>query len=100
MSGIRNVLKKENMCVIALVIFYENRTNNTMKVFRVLSCVLYTVIENYVCIAYLCCQSKKLSLICSDKVFYDGSYNELLGIGIPEVLMNFISCHGFMKKTD
>ena len=25
-------------------------------------------------------------------------YNELIGIGIPEVLMNLIYCHRFMKK--
>ena len=70
------------------------------KMFRVLSCVLYYVIENYFCIEYLCCQSKPLSVICYDKMFASTSYNELPGIGIPEVLMNLISCHGFMKKTD
>ena len=52
MSGIRNFMKK-NMCVIALVIFYENIKTNLMKVFRELSCVLYYVIDNYVCIDYL-----------------------------------------------
>ena len=28
------------------------------------------------------------------------SSNELLGIGIAEVLMNLISCHGLMKKIN
>ena len=56
-----------NMCVIALLMFYENRINNKMKVFRVLSCALYYVIENYVCIDYLCFQSKTLNVICCDK---------------------------------
>ena len=40
MSGIKNVLKKENTCVFAQVIIYENITTNPMKVFRVLSCVI------------------------------------------------------------
>ena len=46
MSGIRNVLNKYNKCVIALAIIDENRTTNPMKVFMVLSCVLYNVIDN------------------------------------------------------
>ena len=70
-----------------------------MKVLRVLSRVLYSFIENYVCIDYLGCQYKRLSTICSDKIFSGMSYNSFLGIGIPEVLMNLISCHGFMKDN-
>ena len=46
MSGIRKILKKENTYVIALVMFYENRTTNAIKVLRVLSCVIYTIVEN------------------------------------------------------
>ena len=60
-----------------------------------LSFVVYYVIDNYVCIEHLGCKYKKLSVICYDKVFEDRSYNELIGIDIPEVLM--ISGHGFMK---
>ena len=47
MSGIRNFIKK-NTCVIALVIFDENITTNPMRVFMVLNCILYSVIDNYV----------------------------------------------------
>ena len=43
--------------------FYETRADNPGKNFRVLSCVIYTIIKNYVCIDYLDCQSKKLSEI-------------------------------------
>ena len=71
-----------------------------MKVLRVLSRVLYSFIENYVCIDFLGCKYKKLSTICSDKIFSGMSYNSFLGIGIPEVLMNLISCHGFMKELN
>ena len=100
MAGIKYILEKDNMCVIALVIFYENRTMNPMKVFRVLIFVLYSFIENYGCIDCICCQYKKLSIICSDKLFADMSYNEFLGIGIPIVLMNFISYHVLMKDEN
>ena len=55
-SGIKSVIKKENACVISLAKFYETRTTNPEKMFRVFSCVLYSVIENYVCIDYLGCQ--------------------------------------------
>ena len=95
-TGIRNVPKK--MCVIALVMFYENRTNNATKVYRVLSCVLCPVIYNYVCIDFLCCQSKTISDVSGDIVFEKKIYNELIGIGIPEVLINLIILHGFMKN--
>ena len=74
--------------------FYDNITNNAKKVHSVLSCVLYYVIYSYVFIDYLCFQSKTISDISNDKVFEDKSYNELLGIGIPELLMNLILCHG------
>ena len=33
-----------------------------------LICVIYSIIDNYVCIDYLDCQSKKLSVICMDKI--------------------------------
>ena len=51
-------------------------------------------------IYYLCCQSKTISDISSDKLFEDKSYYELIIIGIPSMLMNIISCHGFMRNTN
>ena len=68
-------LKKENTCVITLVMIYENKKTNPMKVFRVLSCVLYYVINSYVCVDHLCFQYKNLSVICYDKTFMGMSYN-------------------------
>ena len=100
MKDIKHLWGKKDTCVIVLVIFNETKTKNPTKVYRVLSFVLYSVIENYVCIDYICCHSKKLSFISSAKIFEETSYNELLGIGIPELLMNLISCHVFMKKTN
>ena len=40
--------------------FYETR-NNPKKDFKVLSCVIYKIIINYVCIDYIARQQKKLS---------------------------------------
>ena len=65
-----------------------------------LSCIVYNLIDNYVCIDYLLCQSKTLSAISCDPTFKDTSFNILLGIGILELLLNLLSCHGFTKKTN
>ena len=64
------------MCVIALVMFDENRKTNITKVFRVLSWFLYYFIYNCVFIQFLCFQYKTLSVICCDKHFESTSYNE------------------------
>ena len=61
-------MKKNDTCVIAPVIFNETKKNPT-KVYRVLSCVIYSFIDNYVCIDHLCCHSKTLSATSSDKIF-------------------------------
>ena len=60
-------MKKKTTCVLGLVIFYETRHKNVTKYFRVLSCFIYSIIENYVYIDYLYFQSKKLSDICVDR---------------------------------
>ena len=66
--------------------------------FRALSCVVYTLIDNYVCIEYLPCQSKTLSAISCYPTFKDTSFNLLLSIGIPELLLNIVSCHGWIHE--
>ena len=43
---------------------------------------------------------KTLSSISSKPTFEQTSFNILLGIGIPELLLNLVSCHGFMKKPN
>ena len=72
----------------------------TIKKNRVLSCVVYSIIDNYVCIDYLLSQSKTSSSISSKPKFEDTIFNILLGIGIPELLLNLVSCHGFMRKPN
>ena len=43
--------------------------------YKVLSCVIYTLIDNYVCIDYLSCKSKTLSNISSNPTFKDTGLN-------------------------
>ena len=97
---IKDFITRRNTCVLASVMFYETRHKNTTKYFRELSCVIYTIIDNYVCINYLDFQPKTLSVICMDRKYFDKSFNKLLGIGIPDLLMNLLLCHGSMKNTN
>ena len=56
---IKATLLKMNTSVLALIMFYDTISYNTKKAFRVLSCVIYTIIKNYACIDYLAYQLKK-----------------------------------------
>ena len=47
---INKTLMKRDTRVLALVVFYEQGAFNPRKMFRVLSCVIYTIIDRYVCI--------------------------------------------------
>ena len=55
---------------------------------------------NYVCIDYPSCQLKTLRIISSNIIFKQTIFNILLVIGIPEMLMNLVYCHGFMEKPN
>ena len=90
----------KNKYVIALMIIYEYNEKDTKTVYRVLSCVIYTLVDNYVFIDYLSCQSKILYYISINLSFKETSFNLLLSIEIPELLLNLVSCHGFMKKSN
>ena len=50
---IKATLAKDNTSVLALIIFYETRADNPKKALIVFSCVIYSIIKNYVCIDYL-----------------------------------------------
>ena len=51
---IKATLSKKS--VVALIMFYETREDNPKKAFRAFSCVIYTIIKNYICIDYLACK--------------------------------------------
>ena len=67
--------------------------------FRVLSCVIYTIIEKYVCIDYLGSKKSKLSDLkigCTGSNKHNGiDYNNILGIGIPYLLLNYFHVTDF-----
>ena len=60
MIQISKILLKPKTKVLALVMFYEN-IKNTRKMFRVLSCLIYTIIIKYFCIECLGSEKSKLS---------------------------------------
>ena len=95
---------KKNTRVLALVVFNELGSTNPRKIFKVLSCVIYTIIDRYVCIDYLGTEIKKLSelrLGCYLKTKHEGmDYDNLFGIGIPYIILNMLSCHGFLNNNE
>ena len=72
--------------------------------FRVLSCVIYTIIGKYICIDYLGSNKSKLSDLRLDVTgrykHYDTDYDNILGIGIPDLWLNLLSCHGFENNNE
>ena len=69
-----------------------------------LSCVIYTIIDKYVCIDYLGSDKSKLSdfkIGCTGSHKHNGiDYNNVLGIDIPDILLNLLSWHGFLMNND
>ena len=78
--------------------FHETRHIKSKKAFRVLICVIYTIIDNFFCIDYIACQSKTLSETCADGKYSVKYFNELLGALIPDLIMNLLTCHGYTKN--
>ena len=70
----------------------------------VLSCVVYTIIINYVCIDYLGSDKSKLSalriVVTGRYKHLDKKYDNVLGFGIPDLLLNLLSFQGFLKKNE
>ena len=72
--------------------------------FRVLSCVIYTIISKYVCIDYLGSEKSKLSYLrlgfTGRYKTFDKNYDKVLRFGIPDLLLNLLSCQGFSKNNE
>ena len=100
MKIIKDCLINKNTCVMALIMISENNGEIPKTLYIVLSFVFYSLIYNYFCVDFLSYQSKILGSISSSPTFDDTSFNILLGIGITELLLNLVSCHGFMKKQN
>ena len=86
--------KQENNCVIYLIMFYENRKS---IIFKALGVVDYGLIKKYVCVDYLSLQ-REPKLLSSHRGFEYTLFDKISGIGIPEMLLNFFSCYGFVLK--
>ena len=63
MVPIRKVLRKANTSINSIFMFEKDRNNN---IFRVLTSVVYCIVENYVCANYLCCPQTKIVLKIKD----------------------------------
>ena len=100
---ISKIVLKKNKSVSIIYVLWD-QTKKPKKNFKVLSCVIYTIIRNYVYIDYLGSESKKLSELGlgSGGSFkhVNKSYDKISGIRIPYMLMNLMSCRGFLKNTD
>ena len=72
--------------------------------FKVLSCVIYTIIDRYICIYYLGTEINKISKLKLGRSFKirheDKDYDNLFGIGIPDILLSMLSCHVFLKNNE
>ena len=72
--------------------------------FRVLSCLIYTIIRKYVCIDYLGSEKAKLSglrLGVSGRYKnLDKNYGNVLGFGIPYLLLNLLYCQCFSNNNE
>ena len=56
MENIRDIIKNKNTFVIAIIMLYDNKGIKPKQLYRVLSCVFYSLIDNHVCIDYILCQ--------------------------------------------
>ena len=89
--------------MIALVVHYEHGSFSTRKLFKVLSCVIYTIIEKYVCIDYFVQKFflSELKLGLSLETQHEGmDYENLFGIDIPDIFMNMLLCQGFINNNN
>ena len=81
---------KRNTIVLALVVHYELGNINPRKMFKVLSCVIYAIIDRYFCIDYLGKEIKKISQLKLGRSLKirdaDKDYDKLFRIGIPDIL--------------
>ena len=68
-------------------------------IFKVLSPIVFCVMDNYVRVDHLCFPQAKLHVTNKGQVFEKRTYNSVSVIFIPELLLNIISCHGFLRNT-
>ena len=75
------------------MMFYERRDK---IVFILLRYVIYAILDKFICLYYLCFLRDKSSK--HDKSFEKQGLIIFSGMGIPDILMDLVSCHGFAKN--
>ena len=90
----KNELSKKNVSVLSFIMFYKNR--NTFM-YKVIGALIYAIIYEYTCLDYLGLLQERYpnTMITSKKP----RFNDFYGLGIPEILMNIMSYHGFVKSS-
>ena len=78
MVPIIEVLRKDNTCVLSLIMLYDNIKNIISMVLR---SVVYCIMDNYVCVDYLFLQQAKIYLV--NKGFKNTTFNDISVIRIP-----------------
>ena len=59
--------------------------------YKVIGAVIYTITDDYIYLDYLGLLQEKLSKHYNN--FENTKFNDFYGSGIPDILMNIISCH-------
>ena len=93
-QSMRKVMKNDNSCVLAFIVLYKNSKS---IVYKVLGVDIYWILDNHFCINCLYLQKDNKPSM-SYKGFEDTSYFELSGFGIPEILLNIMSCYGCVQE--
>ena len=54
--------------------------------------------DNYICVDYLCFPQSKIHVADKGQIFESRTFNNVSGIGINELFMYIILCHGFVNN--
>ena len=65
--------------------------------YKVIGLVIYTIIDEYICLDYMGLHREKLSK--DDSNFKKTKFNNLSELKIPDILINIMSCQGFLKYS-
>ena len=85
---------KNDLSVLSLIVFYDI---NKILMYKVIGLVVYTIIDDYICLDYLGFLQERLSK--HDNNFENTKFKNLYALRIPKILMNIISCHVFAKYS-
>ena len=103
MTHTSKILLKPNTRVLALVIFFENRKKCKENVQSIKLCNIYNY-KKLCCIDYLGYEKTKLSDLplggAGSYKHIDKKYDNILGFGIPDLLMNLLFCQGLLKNNE